>query len=329
MDGVGGVLAFFLSTGLVPPLVTGAVLSGVITWTARRRGWVSTPSGLAFAAVLSVVGILVFTVFRESVVVLQAIASGAPLDPPGWRGLRGWTPDGWWRATADPLGSTQVLLNGVLFVPAGFAWTIVTRRPWRVVLVLLALSVAIEVVQAVTGLGANDVADIVANVGGAVLGTVAAVVFGWVVDEAAGSGAGRRRWVVRGVGVAVVGVLLSVAPGVGAWQRQATLVDEATARFGGTTVADVKGWSREDQLVDHVWRGVLSVDADAFVLGDGWARARFPAGFFGARACVLVDWDVDGVLVQRDQGDTCTQTSLARPQADTPGPVPAGRVHRP
>jgi hypothetical protein len=36
--------------------------------------------------------------------------------------------------------------------------------------------------------------------------------------------------------------------------RHATLVDEATARFGGTTLADVKEWSREDRLVDRARR---------------------------------------------------------------------------
>ncbi|MCA1783850.1 MAG: VanZ family protein [Intrasporangiaceae bacterium] len=179
------VLAFFVGTGVLPALLVGLVGSVVVTVVVVRRGWLQTPPWLVLAAVLSVVGILVFTLFRESVLIVQEVASGTSLVLPGWRGLSHWSPDGWWRATADPLRSTQVLLNIALFVPAGFVWTYLTRRPVRVLAALAALSVAIEVIQAVTGLGANDVADIIANLAGAAVGTA---------GQMSSGGSGKERW---------------------------------------------------------------------------------------------------------------------------------------
>ena len=307
---IGSVLASFVSTGLVPALTAAVVASAVITWIARRRRWTRAPVGLAFAAVLSIAAILSFTLLREGALLVQALASDAPMDMPGWRGLREWSADGWWRATADPLGSTQVTLNIALFVPAGLAWTLLTRRPLRVVLLLGAASVAIEAVQAVTGLGANDVADIVANIAGSVVGMMAAVMVGWVREEMAGRGVANRRWVIRGACIAVVGTIAAVAPGLGASQRQATLADEAAERFANTSVADVQNWARNDQLEDLLWFGVLSTDADGFTLDADSARTRYPASFLGAHRCVIVEWDAHGVIVEQRSGAVCEQTSL-------------------
>jgi hypothetical protein len=310
VTGIGRVLEFFVSTGLLPALAIGIVVSVVVTALALRRGWLPAPRWLVFAAVLSVGGVLVFTVLREGVLVVQAVASGAPLALPGWPGLLDWSPDGWWRATADPLGSTQVFLNVALFVPAGVAWTLLTRRPWRVLAVLGALSVAVEIVQGVTGLGANDVADIVANVGGAAVGTAAALVMGWPADAVAGRAVGARRWAIRGTAVVAVGVAAAVLPGLGANQRQGGIADEARRHFVGTSLADIDRWNQQDDLMDRVWRGVLSVDADGFSLGDASAAARYPASFLGQRRCVLVVWDGAGASVERGAGPVCERPSL-------------------
>jgi hypothetical protein len=307
---IGRVLEFFVSTGLLPALAVGLVVSVVVTALALRQGWLVAPRWLVFAAVLSVVGVMVFTVLREAVLLVQEVASGAPLDPPGRQGLREWSADGWWRATADPLGSAQVLLNVALFVPAGFAWTLLTRRPWRVLAALGALSVVVEVVQGVTGLGANDVADIVANVVGAAVGTAAGVVMGWLADAVAGRAVGTRRWAIRGSAVVAVGVAAAVLPGLGASQRQGVIADEAHRHFAATSLADIERWNQHDDLMDRVWRGVLSVDADGFSLGDGSAAARYPAGFLSQRRCVFVRWDAAGASVEPATGRVCEQPSL-------------------
>jgi hypothetical protein len=306
---VTGVFAFFVRTGLLPALAAGVAFAVAFTMVARRRSWVEERAWPAvLAAVLTVTGILVFTLFREAVLVLQAVASGAELSPPGLAGLRTWSPDGWWRATADPFGDTQVLLNIALFVPAGFVWSLVTRRPWVVVLALTSLSVVIEVVQGVSGLGANDVADIVANVLGAGAGAMAATVVGWLLDErVAGRAAGSRTWLVRAVGAVVVVSLATLLPGVVASQRQARFAEQAIERFAATSYVDIVRWTAEDRLLDEVWRAALSVEADGFTVGVGTARARYPASFLGAHRCVVVTWARAGVSVERHARDRCDQ----------------------
>jgi hypothetical protein len=303
------VLAFFVRTGVLPALAVGLVASVVVTVVATRRGWLSTSAWLLFGAVLSVVGVLVFTLFREGVLIAQEVASGAPLVMPGWNGLSDWSPGGWWRATADPLRSSQVLLNIALFVPAGFLWTFLTRRPLRVLAALAGLSVAIEVIQAVTGLGANDLADIIANLAGAALGTSTAVVAGWAADAIAGRTVATRRWMLRGITVAVVGLSAALAPGLGATARQAALAEEARQGFVGTTLPDIHRWERDDEM-DRVWRGVPSTYSDGFILGRESATARYPARFLGQRTCILVTWDAVGLEVQPASGAVCQQTSL-------------------
>ena len=309
MSDIGGVLTAFVVTGVLPALLVGLVVSVVVTVVSVRRGRLQRPVWLVVAAVLSVVGILVFTLFRESVLIAQEVASGASLMLPGWRGLGDWSPDGWWRATADPLRSTQVLLNIALFVPAGFVWTFLTRRPLRVFAALAALSVAIEVIQAVTGLGANDAADIIATLAGAAVGAAGAVIAGWAADAITGERVGTRRWVRRATVVAAAGVCAAVLPGLGASQRQGSLADQARQNLAGASLADVQRWEREEEM-ERVWRAVPAVYSDGFRRDAQTATARYPARFLGRRTCILVTWDSAGVDVQPGAGRVCEQTSL-------------------
>lgn len=309
MNEIADVLSFFVETGLVPALAAGAMISFALTAVAVRRRWLDVPVWLAFGAVVSVVGILVLTLFRETALVAQELASGARLTMPGWDGLRTWSPDGLWRATADPLRSTQVLLNVMLFAPAAMLWTVITRRPWHVLAALGVISVGIELVQAVTGLGANDVADIVANVAGAAAGVGVAVVGGWVTDALAGRSVSRRQWWRRGIALAMTVACAAVLPVIGASQRQAALVEEASRQFNGTTLTDVERWERDGEL-DRVWRGVASSYSDGFVIDAGSATARYPARFLGRRTCVLVTWDQAQVDVRPGSGTICSRTSL-------------------
>lgn len=287
MGDIVEVLAFFVRTGVLPVLAVGLIASVLVTVAATRQGWPNTSAWLLFGAVLSVAGILVFTPFREGLLIAQEVSSGAPLVMPGWNGLSAWSPDGWWRATADPLRNSQVLLNIALFVPAGFLWIFLTRRPLLVLAALAGLSVAIEVVQAVTGLGANDLADIIANLTGTTLGTSTAVVAGWAADAIAGRTVSRRRWMLRGTTVGVVGVCAAVLPGLGATQRQAVLAEEARQGFNGTSLSDIHRWERDDEL-DRVWHGVPTTYSDGFTVGQESATARYPARFLGQRTCILV-----------------------------------------
>ncbi|KAB7745711.1 hypothetical protein GA707_07360 [Nostocoides sp. F2B08] len=248
MTEIVDVLAFFVSTGIIQAVVLGLLFALVLTAVVVRQDWLDAPVWLTFVAVFSVVDILVFTLFREVAILVPAVASGVRLTMPGWTGPSTGSPDDLWRALADPLGSTQMLLNTLLFLPAGLLWTVVTRRPWTVLGALGALSVAIELVQAVTGLGAYDVADIVANVAGTATGVGVAVLAGWVTEGIGGRVVSRRRWWCRGVTVAVAAVCALLLPVVGAAQRQAALMDEASRHFEGTTLTDVERWERQGEL---------------------------------------------------------------------------------
>lgn len=309
MTEIDDVLTFFVTTGLLPALALGVLATLGLTVVVARRHWLDVPAWLAFCAVLSIVGILAFTVFREAVLLVQAVASGARLTMPGWAGLGTGSPDTLWHALADPLGSTQLLLNILLFVPAGLLLTVATRRPWPVLGALGGLSVAIELIQAVTGLGAYDVADIVANFAGAAIGVGTAVLAGWVTEGIAGRDVSRRRWRRRGIAIVVAAVCALLLPIVGASQRQAALMDEASTHFEGTTLADVERWERAGEL-DRVWRGVPSSYSDGFVIDAESATARYPARFLGRPTCVLVTWHEAQVDVRPATGTVCSRTSL-------------------
>jgi VanZ family protein len=82
------------------------------------------------------------------------------------------SPDQWSRAFHL---SGQWVLNAALFAPAGFALVLAGRKPGYVILGLALLSFSIETLQFWARSGIADPADLVANVTGAVLGTVVAL----------------------------------------------------------------------------------------------------------------------------------------------------------
>jgi hypothetical protein len=305
-----GVVEFFVATGVLVPMVVGAVASVGITRAVRRRGLTRAPGWLVLGAVLSVVGVLTMTLFREVVPLVQHLVGGGGAEWPGLGGLLGWSADGWWRATHDPLGSMQVLLNVGLFVPAGFLWTLVTRRPAATMLGLSATSVVIELVQAVTGLGANDAADIVANSAGAAVGVLAGVFTSWVRDEFVGDRAGSRRWLSRAASAAVAVALGAAMMIGGAAQRQHALSVEASSVFAGTDLGDVRRWERSEELPDRVWFGALTREVDGFVWAPDTVTARYPASFVAVRRCVLVVWVAGTVTVERRAGSVCRAPML-------------------
>lgn len=99
---IGGVLVYFVRTGLLPALVVGLVAAVLMAVLARRRGWTQWSLPVTAMAIGSMMGVLVFTLLRESVPVLQRIASGGDLAVPGWRGLTQFSDGGWWRLLTHP-----------------------------------------------------------------------------------------------------------------------------------------------------------------------------------------------------------------------------------
>jgi hypothetical protein len=136
---------------------------------ARWSRWRVTHAGLAS---MGVAAILATTLGRSGIFV--AWDRGCGLTP----GL--------------PASSPEALLNLVLFVPASVFGVLALRRPLTVVVLAVALSVGVEAVQSVTGVGTCQAADVSRNVSGAFV----AAVFAWAVPTIQGRlrlGAAQQR----------------------------------------------------------------------------------------------------------------------------------------
>jgi hypothetical protein len=277
------------ATGALAALV---VLLGASVLAARR---LRSPrrSGLAwFAALGSVALVVAVTLLRD----------GWPTGIELGR-LGEWSRNGWDRLSTDPLGS-QVALNVALFVPAGAAWTWLLDRPWRVLAGLVAGSFAVELVQAVLGVGAADVADVAANTVGAAIGVGVAV----LIRHASRRPAGTRRLVGWPVITAAGAIVLATGAGLmlGAASRQRSVEDELRQRFATTTKAEV-----DAVLTDSTARGADELFS-AISVRDGTrttpdvTELRYPATFFGLHRCVFVTWAADTVAFRKASGGACS-----------------------
>jgi hypothetical protein len=289
-DAISNDVSSLAATGAVAALV---VLLGASALAARR---LRSPgrSGLAwFAALGSVALVIAVTLLRD----------GWPTGfDPGRLGE--WSRNGWDRLSSDPLGS-QIALNVALFVPAGAAWTWLLDRPWRVLAALVAGSFAVELTQAVLGVGAADVADVAANAVGAAIGVGIAV----LIRHASRRPAGARRVVGWPVVIAAGAVVLAVGAGLmlGAANRQRSVEDELRQRFTSTTKAEVDAW-----LGDATGRGAdelfsaISVRADGTRTTPDVTELRYPAKFLGLDRCVFVTWTADTVTFRKASGGACS-----------------------
>jgi hypothetical protein len=205
---------------------------------------------------------------------------------------------------ADPLNSDQIRLNVLLFVPAGYFLARVRRRPVVCWALLLALSLGVEVLQAVLGVGANDISDVVANALGAGLGTAAAALVSWVRP---GERRVAGRHVVGWCGAWLVVVILIVAAAqLLAEQRARHLQEVLTRTFAGSTLADYRRWESEDLVTARVF-DVVSPRADGVEQQPDRVVVRYPASVLGAQRCALVTWRDGGVSTAVARGATCTR----------------------
>lgn len=143
-------------------LVASAVLTAVVA--RRLAGRWSRPTPLVVAALLGLAVIPAFTLVPDlgygqyGQAVWMASRIRLELGS-GWQSaLSGWT-----RGTDGPL-------NVALFLPAGLFLTAATRRPGRVLFALAGLSLAVEVMQAWSGLRSGTPQDLGSNVLGASIG---------------------------------------------------------------------------------------------------------------------------------------------------------------
>lgn len=264
-------------------------LSAVAAWWLRR--WKQRGFGAWFAGFASIALIVAVTLFRDGLPSAIHLAS-----------LADWSTDGLDRLSRDPLGSSQFVLNVVLFVPAGLVWTWVVRRSLAVLAALIAGSLLIESVQGVTGVGASDVADLVANGLGAGMGVGAAVLVRELV-RTRGLEFSSRTNRLAGVATAVCLVTLFAGWFVGASRRQDSVEHALRQRFANTTIDDVDAWLADDP--ELLWSAV-SDRSDGSRRFEEAIEVRYPATFFSLHRCVFVTWTNTSVTFTKASGRDCT-----------------------
>jgi Glycopeptide antibiotics resistance protein len=293
LDGASDDVSTIASTGALPALALLLLASAIASWWLGRRSRpVDRSATMWFAALASTSIIVAVTLFRD----------GAPTTL-RLGGLTDWSRDGWRLLSTDPLGSSQFLLNVVLFIPAGLAWTLLLRRPLVAWLALAGASLAIEVVQAVTYVGAPDIADAVANSIGAMIGLVSAVTVDAFTSRTLARPTRRARVTIAGVAGAII--LLAVpAWFLGASRHQQSVEDELRAAFEGTDRAAVEALIDSDP--EEVF-GAIGGWADGTWRSGQVLEIRYPAAFFGLQRCVFVRWDSTSVEFRRASGEGCTE----------------------
>ncbi len=282
---VSSIAATSALTALAILLVVAALAAWRLTWPGREHS-----SATRFVAFASVALILSVTVFRDGLPVGFHLA-----------GLADWSGEGLRRLSGDPLGSSQFLLNVLLFVPAGLAWTWVVNRPVAVFAALVGGSLLIECTQGTTGAGAADIADLVANGLGAAAGVgIAAAVARIGPRQAVVS----RRTRVTAVSVTTTCVSLLVAGWfIGAARRQLSVEDRLRHRFSETSKGDIDRLLSNDP--EAVWSAVAE-RADGIRYADDAIEIRYPATFFGLHRCVLVTWGAATLTFTKASGHDCT-----------------------
>jgi hypothetical protein len=220
-------------------------------------------------------------------------------------GVLNWSADGWNRISYNPW-SDQVMLNALLYAPAGFAWTVARRRPLAVWLGLTGMSLLIELVQGLTGFGAPDVADLIANSIGAALGAAAAWVVLSLVAVRRGVRPRPRALLARAALLAAAAAVLYASLAVAADRRQARLETELVHLYGASSFEQYARWEKADRLSKKVFEKT-SVYTDGMRFGDASVTIRYPASFFGIRRCVFARWTTGSFAVKRGHGRACTK----------------------
>ncbi len=284
--------AVWSSKGMVALLVLVGV-SALATLVVARIGTHAEGSPLMwFVGFVSLAVIVVVTLFRDGL-------------PDAWNlgGISDWSAAGLRLLSRDPFGSSQFLLNVALFVPAGASWTWLLRRPFFVAAGLGGMSVLVELLQAVTGTGAADVADIVANAVGAGLGVsvAASLDFGPAANSRR-SELGRRR--TTGAIAGIVVLALVTVGSIGASRYQQSVENSLRAEFAGTNRSSIEARLAADP--NSIF-GAVSDLANGSFTSETSLQIRYPADFFGLRRCVYVIWNWTGVDFQKATGEACTR----------------------
>ncbi|BAN01444.1 VanZ family protein [Ilumatobacter coccineus] len=289
--GVNRDVSSIAATEAWPALLALVAVSGLVAFFATRR-WPGRSAFEWFVAFSTGALIVAVTLLRGEV---------SPRFDVGR--LADWSSGGVASISRDPLSSSQFVLNVALFVPAGAAWTWITRRPGRTVAALVATSFLIECVQAVTGIGANDAVDLVSNILGALIGTGAAFAISSLVSGERRELSTRDRLRLLG-GLSVAVVVIGLLWFGGASRRQAHVRSVVEERFAGTDLVTIQTMIEAD--FESVFSAVDGARADGFS-SENRVELRFPATFFGLHRCVYATWTAGSMDVRNASGNECTR----------------------
>lgn len=284
-------LSYFLTPALAVNLLILAMVSLALTLLARGRLATTPRRVLFFLTALSLGVIIHVTLLREPPL-------GSCLEC-----LNNWSIE---RLLSGQL-STEVLLNIALFMPLGFLATLLWRKPWRVTAFAAVLSYAIEIVQPLIGIGANDPSDIAANTFGAFAGSGLAVAVLIVKDTIA-----FRRVPVRLAVSFLVTVALTVAAVLGlsvgvASALQADGAEDLESVFAGTTLSDFQANEEEwSSKLGTIWEQ-NRMPRDEVHSDDMSMQHRFSWTFWLSTRCVTATWTADGFTTTAGQGGDCRQ----------------------
>lgn len=315
---MSSVISQIANSSLLLWTVLGAIAAAIVAGPLGQRmgtSWLGT-----FLALASLFEIVVITLaVRQGALFERGLGPSLDSIPLGDR--LGWWRDGWeLRRVMDPANS-EWLLNVVLFVPAGLAWTALTRNAPLTLVWLVMASFVIETIQSVTGAGAPDTADLVANSIGALAGVLLGVL--WIVANGRREGLSPRGVLVGTVGLVAVVVGLFVTVQVLADRRIERLERELHTQFdaatrsiigndaGGANNGANNGADNGDPAATTFdeFMAMASVRPDSIVYTDDnrVADVRYPIEFFGVHRCVFVRFTPTGTSFRRDGGSECTR----------------------
>lgn len=283
-------LGVFLSSRMLIGLAVVLGGAAVLTWWLRGRytGWRRV--GL-FGFVTSVGMVLLATLWRETP------TGSCPAC------LTDWHLD----KLAAGTFSTDVALNIALFVPPVLLATLLWQAPVRAALAATAGSLAIEIVQPLIGVGANDAVDLLANTIGAALGALAGAIILAIVDLAARRRTGPARLLRLAVAIMAAGAILVGYPAWVASTRQAAGAAQLDAMFAGTTLDDYqtnRDTTWDAKLLDFT-TGNGPLTAVSYRT-DQVARERFTWTLYFATRCIIAEWTPTGYTTFRQSGQECT-----------------------
>lgn len=282
-------LQYFLSPGMAMGFAAICLVAGATTFLLRARLGATRRRMVFFAVLVSVGGTLLATILREA-------PHGACLPC-----LTHWPID---RFLTGKLG-TDVTLNIALFTPLGLFATLLWKTPVRVIAAAAVLSLTIEVLQAVTGTGANDLMDVAANTLGATIGagvaTLTMIVRDWWAQ--------RRPPVARLAKLAAATLALAMASAalsIGGANAIQTAADQDLHRlFDNTTVHDYTVHEQEWGPKLHTfWQEHGMPTNDGYNDADQ-ALQRFTWVFYWTTRCVTARWNSAGFSTEQGQGAQC------------------------